>query len=132
MALEYEDNYWAEDALFMERNSRDFIARIARMNRNAEAICDCLKASRYVKDVYYPKYSSTRSFYDLYRTPAGGYGGLLSVTFRTRLEAIAFYDALETAKGPSLGTNFTLSCPYTLLAHYTELSWVSRWLLKYL
>lgn len=47
MGLEYEDNYWAEDALFMERNSRDFIARIARMNRNAEAICDCLKASRY-------------------------------------------------------------------------------------
>ncbi|KAI4289726.1 MAG: hypothetical protein L6R35_001002 [Caloplaca aegaea] len=130
MGLEYEDNYWAEDALFMERNSRDFIARIARMNRNAEAICDCLKASRYVKDVYYPKYSSTRSFYDQYRTPAGGYGGLLSVTFRTRLEAIAFYDALETAKGPSLGTNFTLSCPYTLLAHYTELSWVSRWLMK--
>lgn len=30
------------------------------------------------------------------------------MTFRTRLEAIAFYDALETAKGPSLGTNFTL------------------------
>ncbi|KAL8844335.1 MAG: hypothetical protein Q9176_001245 [Flavoplaca citrina] len=52
--------------------------------------------------------SSTRPFYEQYRSPTGGYGGLLSVTFRARAEAIAFYDALETAKGPSLGTNFTL------------------------
>jgi cystathionine gamma-synthase len=33
----------------------------------------------------------------------------------------AFYDGLDVAKGPSLGTNFTLICPYTLLAHYHEL-----------
>ena len=33
------------------------------------------------------------------------------------LEA-AFFDALEVQKGPSLGTNFTLACPYTVLAHY--------------
>lgn len=45
MVAEYEDNYWAEDALFMERNSRDFVTRIARINKNAEAICDCLQAS---------------------------------------------------------------------------------------
>ncbi|KAL8817363.1 MAG: hypothetical protein Q9223_003783 [Gallowayella weberi] len=106
--VEYEDNYWAEDALFMERNSRDFVSRIARINQNAEAISSTLKNSSLVKDVYYPKYTSTRCFYDQYRNPAGGYGGLLSVTFHTRPEAIAFYDALETAKGPSLGTNFTL------------------------
>ncbi|KAL9605927.1 MAG: hypothetical protein Q9179_000904 [Wetmoreana sp. 5 TL-2023] len=105
---EYEDNYWAGDALFMERNSRDFVSRIARINVNAEAMCSILKASSFVKEVYYPKYSSTRPFYDQYRNSTGGYGGLLSVTFRTRPEAIAFYDSLETAKGPSLGTNFTL------------------------
>ncbi len=33
------------------------------------------------------------------------------------------YDAMEFCKGPSLGTNFTLVCPYTLLAHYDELDW---------
>ncbi|KAL9024744.1 MAG: hypothetical protein Q9180_007822 [Flavoplaca navasiana] len=100
METEYEDNYWAEDALFMERNSRDFVSRIARINVNAEAICSTLKASKYGY--------STRPFYEQYRSPTGGYGGLLSVTFRARAEAIAFYDALDTAKGPSLGTNFTL------------------------
>ena len=32
-----------------------------------------------------------------------------------------FYDRLDLSKGPSLGTDFTLVCPYTLLAHYHEL-----------
>ena len=41
----YEDNYWAEDAVFMERNSRDFVTRIKRINRNAEAVCKVLKES---------------------------------------------------------------------------------------
>lgn len=45
MEIDYEDNYWSEDALFMERNSRDFVSRIDRINKNAEAICDALKAS---------------------------------------------------------------------------------------
>ena len=45
MEVEYEDNYWAEDAIFMERNSRDFISRIERINANAEAICHTLMAS---------------------------------------------------------------------------------------
>ena len=35
------------------------------------------------------------------------------------------YDALRVSKGPSLGTNFTLVCPYPLLAHYKELEWAS-------
>ena len=45
LSAEYEDNYWAEDAIYMERNSRDFVSRIERINRNAEAICDVLRAS---------------------------------------------------------------------------------------
>ena len=28
-------------------------------------------------------------------------------------------------KGPSLGTNFTLACPYTILGHYLELDWAA-------
>lgn len=61
-----------------------------------------------VKKVHYPKYNPTRDFYDMCRLPQGGYGGLLSVVFYTQTEAVLFYDTLETAKGPSLGTNFTL------------------------
>lgn len=73
----------------------------------------------------YPKTSPTRAFYDKCRNPKGGYGGLLSATFYTKADAIAFFDNLDTVKGPSLGTNFTLSSPYVILAHYGELDWVS-------
>lgn len=41
---DYEDNHWAEDSIFLERNSRDFVTRIERINANAEAICDVLRA----------------------------------------------------------------------------------------
>jgi cystathionine gamma-synthase len=122
---EYEDNYWAEDAVFMERNSRDFVSRIGRVNTNAELIASTLQANSNVKAVYWPKFVPSKVNYDACRTPNGGYGGLLSVTFRRTEQAVAFFDALEVQKGPSLGTNFTLSCPYTILAHYLELDWTT-------
>ena len=126
MEVQYEDNYWPEDAIFMERNSRDFVCRIDRINTNAEAICRTLNGSPVVKEIYYPKYSPSREHYDNCRNKNGGYGGLLSVTFQTTAQAVKFFDALETAKGPSLGTNFTLSSPYVILAHYTELEWTAQ------
>jgi len=48
------------------------------------------------------------------------------VVFHDDEHAIWFYDAIETAKGPSLGTNFTLTSPYTILAHYGELEWAKQ------
>jgi cystathionine gamma-synthase len=121
----YEDNYWAEDVIVMERNSRDFVSRIKRINRNAEAICDVLGAHNNVKTIYYPKLVSSRPYYDACRTKTGGYGGLISVTFHTKQQAVAFFDHIQTAKGPSLGTNFTLVSPYVILAHYLELEWAA-------
>ena len=120
---EYEDTYWPEDAIFLERNSRDFISRVARINDNAEAIVATLSGHSHIKDVYYPTTSDTRGNYEACRTPKGGYGGLLSATFYDSDDAAVFYDALELAKGPSLGTNFTLASPFVLLAHYSELDW---------
>ncbi|KAF3479982.1 cystathionine gamma-synthase [Arthroderma uncinatum] len=123
LANEYEDNYWPEDAVFLERNSRDFIVRIERINKSTEVLTSLLEDSPLVKDVYYPKSSLTKPFYDKCRNPDGGYGGLFSVTFHSPEAAAAFFDNLGVMKGPSLGTNFTLSCPYTILAHYQELDW---------
>lgn len=123
---EYEDNYWAEDIIFMERNSRHFVSRIEKINDNAEILCDILRSHPLVTNLYYPKYNSSREFYDACRTPNGGYGGLLSFEFKTKPQAVAFYDRIETAKGPSLGTNFTLISPYVVLAHYLELEWAAQ------
>jgi cystathionine gamma-synthase len=56
-----------------------------------------------------------------------GFGGLFSLTFTSLLASTTFYDALPCYKGPSLGTNFTLACPYTILAHYEEEDWAKGW-----
>ncbi|KAL2889051.1 Cystathionine gamma-synthase [Ceratocystis lukuohia] len=127
ISSQYEDTYWPEDIIFMERNSRDFRSRIFRANDNALALCDLLRSHHLVKDVFYPKYNTTKDNYEACRLPDGGYGSLLSIVFHDRNKAIVFYDALKTAKGPSLGTNFTLTSPYALLAHYQELDWAAKY-----
>lgn len=137
---EYEDTYFDEDAIFMERNSRDFIRRIVRIDANTRAVTAMLWTHRGkggMKELFYPKYQ-TRENYDVCRrkkafTPLGnmgegegGYGGLFSITFESEAASKAFYDTLECAKGPSLGTNLTLASPYTILAHYGELDWAAQ------
>jgi cystathionine gamma-synthase len=44
MESQFEDNWYWEDAVVMERNSRNFVFRVQRMNANAEALCDFLSA----------------------------------------------------------------------------------------
>jgi cystathionine gamma-synthase len=125
LAKNYEDSYYCEDATYMERNSRDFGRRIRLIDANTEAVCDFLNSqSSVVKTVFYPKYV-TPEHYLRCRRPGGGYGGLFSVTFHDPRVSKAFFDALPCHKGPSLGTNFTLACPYTILGHYLELDWAA-------
>lgn len=50
-AKEYEDNFWAEDAVFLERNSRDFVSRIEKINKTSEDITAMLKESPLGKSI---------------------------------------------------------------------------------
>ncbi|KAI8062381.1 pyridoxal phosphate-dependent transferase [Gongronella butleri] len=125
LETDYEDVIWSEDAVFLERNSRDFRARSKRINENAEALCDMLAAHPKVDHVYYPKFTTTEHYLKV-KNHQGGFGGLFSVMLKGETQASQFFDSLRCAKGPSLGTNFTLACPYTILAHYTELDWAKQ------
>jgi cystathionine gamma-synthase len=134
---DYEDNYYPEDAVYLERNSRDYRRRIKRVNDNAYDLTAYLHsrsledtstgtAGKAVKKVYYPRYVTPDLYAQSQRFPTlgkGGFGGLFSVTFVSEEASRAFYDILGCAKGPSLGTSFTLASPYTILAHYLELDW---------
>ncbi|GMV98907.1 MAG: hypothetical protein AMXMBFR84_00470 [Candidatus Hydrogenedentota bacterium] len=123
-AVEYEDRLWWEDAVTLESNSRDFPDRMRQINANAEALCDHLRKHPKVQRIYYPKYDTPENYAAVMRDGAG-YGGLFSLLLHDAPNtAPRFYDALRVSKGPSLGTVFTLACPYTLLAHYQELEWV--------
>lgn len=138
----FQDIYFDEDAIYMERNSRDFKQRVRTINRNAEAVCDFLSTrslkgnspNAVIKEVFYPKYSTPEHYNHCRITSessedgtAGGYGGLFSLTFTSLEASRAFFDNLPSYKGPSLGTNFTLACPFTILAHYTELDWAEQY-----
>lgn len=131
LVAEYEDLLDSEDAIVLERNSRDCVDRVRRINRTAERLCDTLRSHPAVERIDYPKYRSPE-FFRAFQRPSGsdgnlGYGGLFSILLHNpERNAPRFFDALDVAKGPNLGTNFTLCCPYTILAHFNELDFVER------
>ncbi|KAJ3574241.1 hypothetical protein NP233_g1889 [Leucocoprinus birnbaumii] len=141
----YIDTYFNADGIYLERNSRDFKHRISRIDKNTESICDFLyshsvaggydPAKAAIKAVFYPKYITPENYALCKSTTTasptlpntGNFGGLFSLTFTTPSASSTFFDSLPCYKGPSLGTNFTLACPYTVLAHYGELEWAEEW-----
>ncbi len=135
MGAAYEDTLFGPDAVVLEANSRDFVERVRKINTNAERVADHLAAHPKVAQVHYPKFA-TPERYGAWRKPDGGYGGLMSIDLKDPADhAPNFYDKLRLCKGPNLGTNYTLACPYTILAHFDELQWaescgVSRWLVR--
>jgi cystathionine gamma-synthase len=123
---EYEDNLWDGDAVLLAQYSADFAERVCRINRTAEQVCDFCRAHPAVAEVYYPRYCAPANF-EAFRRPGGGYGGLFSILLRDpERTSPRFYDSLQLCKGPNLGVNFSLCCPFTLLAHYRELDFVER------
>jgi len=135
LATHFEPLLWGDDAVVLAANARNYLERMTRINHNAERLADHLHDHPAVESVLYPKYAHATA-YDQLLKPGGGYGGLLSVVTKDGAStAPGFYDRLRVSKGPSLGTNYTLACPFTLLAHFNELDWaeslgVSRWLVR--
>ena len=114
------------DARVLEVNSRHFRERVEATNENAAELADWLRTRPEIKDLWHPS-SECRDYYDQVRRSSGGYGALISFVIQGEEPAArAFYDALAISKGPSLGTDFSLVCPYTLLAHYGELEWAAE------
>ena len=123
--LDYEPPraLWGLDAEVLERNSRDFPERMTRINETAAAVRQFLVRHPAIERVWYPL-DETPDRYEALRRPGGGHSGLLSFLPKNpAATAPGLFDRWKVNKGPSLGTNFTLACPYMLLAHYPELDW---------
>jgi cystathionine gamma-synthase len=114
------NSLWWEDAAALEKNSRDFSTRIHQSHSSAAALAATLAAHPAVASVWYPRNGDGL---DEILRPGAGRGCLFSFALRNPASTPAVYNALPICKGPSLGTNFSLCCPYTLLAHYLELDW---------
>ncbi|MBK1815778.1 PLP-dependent transferase [Luteolibacter yonseiensis] len=110
------------DAEVLLSNMRGYTKRMETVNANGTALASWLAAHPAVAEVWHPSLTQKEN-YDKVMRPGGGYGGLLSFVLKNQKKTPKVYDALRVSKGPSFGTYFTLVCPYTLLAHYTELEW---------
>lgn len=125
---DFEESLSDLDTEVLEQNSRDFRERICQSVRNAEILVERLRDHPAVADVFYPQETDDQNT---------GHGALFSVVLRDADRVTPqVFDRLQVSKGPNLGTNFTLCCPYTILAHYTELDFAehcgaSRWLLRF-
>lgn len=113
------------DAVVLEKNSRDFTSRVQRMSATARAVAEWLHTHPAISRVYYPSLQGRAEYDALRRSPDSGYGMLLSFTLKDESATPGFFDRWRVSKGPSLGANFSLACPFTLLAHYTELEWAA-------
>ena len=133
MQKDMEENHldheglWVGDAIAVHTNSEDFLERSSRINETTEALADWLKERDEISVIYYPKYTCPTGYNSVLNQGdcggrhKAGYGGLFSIIVDHHVCVRSFYDKIDLSKGPSLGTNFSLACPYTLLAHYHEL-----------
>lgn len=111
------------DAIALEQASRDVRQRVPQLDANCLTLAERLEQHPAIRTVMHPK--DCTNFQSLMR-PGAGFGCLLSFEVRGGdAEAKQVYDNLQISKGPSLGTSFSLACPYTLLAHYDELAWAA-------
>lgn len=124
----FEELLTDPDTEVLEQNSRDVRERVAIINDNASILASRFLRHPCVDRVFHPSVTPSSN--------EGRDGGLMSIVLKNPEQTTAkMFDSLRVCKGPNLGTNFTLCCPYTLLAHYTELDFVeqfgvSRWLLR--
>ena len=132
---QHEELLWGEEAAVLASQARGFPERMAQHNANGLFIAEQLRKHPAIEKVWYPKWEFADA-YEAVRRPTGGYGSLITFLPRhAETTSPQIYDRMEFCKGPSLGTVFTLACPFTLLAHYTELDWaeacgVSRYLIR--
>lgn len=132
----HEDLLWDEDAVRLARLARDFSTRMRRHNAGGLYLAERVRQHPAAEQVWYPKWENAEA-YEAVRSPQGGWGALFTMLPKDpERNAPRLYDTLPLCKGPSLGTVYTLACPFTLLAHYRELDWaeslgVSRYLVRF-
>jgi cystathionine gamma-synthase len=117
---------YARDLEVLERNSRDFPGRMQIANRNAFELARFLAAHPAIEHVWYPGLNPS-PVYEQLRKPQGGYGAVLSFLPQDAAKNTPhIFEKLRLSHGISLGTKYSLVCPYVQLAHYHELGWAAE------
>lgn len=117
---------YVRDLQVLEKNSRDFPERMKAANANALELALFLRSHPAVERVWYPGLDPSPVYKQLAK-PGGGFGAVVSFLPRdAAANSPRIYERLAVSRGISLGTSYTLVCPYVQLAHYHELEWAAR------
>ncbi|KAI8675698.1 hypothetical protein NCS57_00471700 [Fusarium keratoplasticum] len=136
----YVPEFYIDDAEAIERNSRDYLARTAKLNSNASAVVEYLYSQSQdpnsaVRQVYYPSVNPSGANYKRFMRPetpdfTPGYGCVFSVELDNLDTTRVFYDNLNIHKSVHLGAPFTLAFAYTMCAYQKRLDWAAQFGLK--
>ena len=136
----YVPELYIDDAEAIERNSRDYLSRTAKLNTNASTLVQYLRScaedpESAVHSVHYPSVNPSGIYYKRFMRPAtaeftSGYGCLFSVELDDMAATQAFYDNLNVHKGVHLGAPFTLAFAYTMCTYKKRLSWAAKYGLR--
>jgi cystathionine gamma-synthase len=114
--MKHTDTPYIKDVQRLAFEIQGYEKRMKSINQNTKKLIEYLQQCPYIKKVYHCMSESSHAHYAPLMLHEDAYAGILSVTFTCDFARI--YDALNFAKGPSLGTEFTLLMPYVYLAHY--------------
>ncbi len=95
---------YIKDAQRLAYQIKEYKNRVEKISLNTKKLVNHFKKAPYINQLHF------------YVNSNGIYSGVISVTFNKDFESV--YNTLNFAKGPSLGTEFTLLMPYVYLAHY--------------
>ena len=119
----WNDSMSPLEAAALERGLGTIHQRMGRFNANARRVAEFLAGHRVVDRLFFNGHPSHRSHATAARILAGP-SSVISFTLRRdgMDDLREFYDSPMPAivKAPSLGSDQTLLCPYTLLTHYHD------------
>ena len=114
--FKHADEPYIKDIQRLAYEIKNYKNRIKTISKNTKALVEYFQKASFIDEIFYclsPKYASN---YKKLMIDENSLTGIISVTFKKDFKEV--YDKLNFAKGPSLGTEFTLLMPYTYLAHY--------------
>lgn len=124
MLHEYEDNVWCEDAIHLERNSRDFIQQNSHINANALKLVNEVLIPQLNKgvleEVSYPNVVDTEVYEMIKCKKYGGYGSVINIRFSDEAAVEEFYNRVQISKGSALSSTRTTIYPHILLQPATD------------
>ena len=114
--FKHADKPYIKDIQRIAFQVQNYESRMKKINANATKLVRHLKTKDYIDKIYYALCEDNCDKYSKLMKYEDAIGGVISLTFTKPFDEV--YDTLNFAKGPSLGTEFTLLMPYVYLAHY--------------